>query len=338
MKKILSIDGGGIRGIIPAMILANIEEEVGRPVSKIFDLIAGTSTGGILALGLSLQRDDDITEPQFSADRLSQIYANHGREIFERSFWDGVSEVSRRVHPALGRLVDATDNLFEEGYSREGLERVLQCHFRDNRLAHTVERGTQEEPDQVKVMVTSYDIQARETVFLKSWRDEYRDVTMVNAALATSAAPTYFEPLRLTVGDRPRTLIDGGIFVNTPVISAYAEAVEAFGNREDFFVLSLGTGSLTREIQYAEARNWGKLQWTLPLLYCMFDGISAAAHYQMERIVGNENYRHLTVKLDSANDDMDDASQRNINALRCLAQNLINDESVMQPIYDQLNA
>ena len=91
MKKILSIDGGGIRGIIPALVLAEIEKKTGKPIAKSFDLIAGTSTGGILGLGLCV--DNGQGEPKFTARELVNLYRNRGREIFSRSFWKGVSSL-----------------------------------------------------------------------------------------------------------------------------------------------------------------------------------------------------------------------------------------------------
>ena len=165
MKKILSIDGGGIRGIIPAMVLAEIEEMTGVPTAENFDLIAGTSTGGILALGLS--RPDDEGNARFSAEDLVDIYENRGREIFDRSFWKGVTSV--------GGLTD-------EMYSHAGLEDVLGIYFEETLLGDAL----------TNTMVTSYDIEAREPIFLRSWRPEYAEVSMRDAARATSAAPTFF--------------------------------------------------------------------------------------------------------------------------------------------------
>ena len=299
MKKILSIDGGGIRGIIPAMVLAEIEERTRLSTAENFDLIAGTSTGGILALGLSKRRGPD-GPPQYSARELAGIYAQRGEEIFHKPRWTGA--------------------LFEEKYSHEGLERVLGDYFGEALLGEAFTR----------TMVTTYDMQAREPLFLKSWREGHANVRMQDAARATSAAPTFFEPVQLCVGSRMRTLIDGGVFINTPSVSAYAEAMEEFGE-EEFFILSIGTGQLTREIRHEEAQDWGLARWLRPLLYCMFDGMSDAAHYQMCRFLGDQNYIHLQESLgypgddegEVASDDMDDAKRGNINNLRRIAERVI---------------
>ncbi len=300
MKKILSIDGGGIRGIIPAMVLAAIEEKTGIATAENFDLIAGTSTGGILALGLSVP--DDEGNPRYSsAADLADIYARRGREIFQNP------------RGLFGQL-------FEERYSHEGLENVLGEYFRQTLLGEA----------STKTMVTAYDIQAREPLFLKSWEPQHVGVRMRDAARATSAAPTFFEPIELCVGSRMRTLVDGGVFINTPSVSAYAEAIEVY-SEEEFFILSIGTGQLTREFRYEEAQDWGLAKWIRPLLYFMFDGMSDAAHYQMRRFLGDDNYIHLQVSLgrpngtenEVANDDMDNVRQGNINNLRRLAEQVI---------------
>jgi patatin-like phospholipase/acyl hydrolase len=159
-------------------------------------------------------------------------------------------------------------------------------------------------------------------MFLKSWREEYRSVRMKHAARATSAAPTYFEPALVPIGEATKALVDGGVFINSPTVSAYAEAKKIFQDESDFFVLSLGTGELIRPISYAEAKNWGKAGWVVPLLSCMFDGVSDAANYQMKTFLG-ERYIRLQTDLSIASDDMDNATSGNIENLKAEAKKLI---------------
>lgn len=170
-------------------------------------------------------------------------------------------------------------------------------------------------------MVTSYDIQNRRTVFLKSWHADHQSLLCRDAARATSAAPTYFEPKPLDTGDVASVLIDGGIFMNSPSVSAYAEARKLFPG-DSIAVLSLGTGELTRPIPFEEARTWGSALWVMSLLDCMFDGVSKAADHQMQLFLG-ERYQRLQTPLDNANDDMDDASKENIANLKKTARELI---------------
>lgn len=295
MKRILSIDGGGIRGLIPALVLAEIEARTGKAIANSFDLIAGTSTGGILALGFS--KDNGNGKPQYTASDLAGIYQSRGKEIFSRSLWKGVSSV--------GGLTD-------ELYSHKGIENVLEEYFGDDPLGSGL----------TKTLITRYDIQNREPLFLKSWREEYRSVQMKHAARATSAAPTYFEPALVPIGGATKALVDGGVFINSPAVSAYAEARKIFSNEDDFFVLSLGTGELIRPISFAEAKDWGKAGWFVPLLSCMFDGVSDAANYQMKMFVG-EKYIRLQTDLSIASDDMDNATSGNIENLKAEAKKLI---------------
>ena len=297
LRRVLSLDGGGIRGIIPALVVAHIERQMGAPASELFDLIVGTSTGGILALGLSLQ--DQQSGSLLAAKRMVALYERHGAQIFERSLW-------RKLRTAGG--------LFEEAYSHEALENVLHKYFGNKRMGDC---GT-------PVMVTSYDIERRKTVFLKSWHPAHSEFLCAEASRATSAAPTYFEPVNLHWAEQSATLIDGGVFINSPAVSAYAEACKLFPD-EPIAMLSLGTGELTRPIPYDAARAWGSALWIMSLLDCMFDGASKAADHQM-RLFLVDYYLRVQTPLHFASDDMDDASRANIRNLKQTAEELIERE------------
>src|SRR3954463_8721575 len=168
--KVLAIDGGGIRGLIPALVLAEIEKRSGRAISSLFDLVAGTSTGAII--GCALTRPGPMP-----ADRLAAIYEEEGPQIFDASLLKKIT--------SLGGVVD-------ERYDARELVRSLQRHLGDARLGDAV----------TGILVTAYDLEARQALVLR--RDD--DVSMVNAAHASSAAPTYFEPVRL----RPRPPVQRG--------------------------------------------------------------------------------------------------------------------------------
>jgi len=295
MKCILSIDGGGIRGLIPALVLAEIEKQTKKSISELFDLIAGTSTGGILALGLSKANKNG--EPEFSANKLAELYSKRGKEIFQRSLWKGITSVG---------------GILDEKYTHDGLDKVLEEYFGNEPLGAAL----------ADVLITSYDIQNREPHFFKSWREEWQAVEMRYVARATSAAPTFFEPALIPVNGSMRALIDGGVFINNPVVSAYSECRRLEPDENNLFIVSLGTGELIRPIQYAEAKDWGKAEWVVPLLNCMFDGVSDAANYQMKHILG-DSFVRLQTSLSEASDDMDDATNGNIVNLKSEAKRLI---------------
>lgn len=306
--SVLSIDGGGIRGIIPAMILAEIEKRAQTPVCELFDLIAGTSTGGILALGLT--KPDGHDKPAYSADKLVDLYEDEGSTIFSNSMWHRAT--------ALG-------NLLEEKYPSGGIDDVLTRYFGDFRLKDAL----------TKVLITSYDIEQRTVFLFKSHRaidSPEHDFPMQLVARATSAAPTYFEPARLGVTGSSDyyALIDGGVFANNPGMCAYVEARDIFANADDVFMVSLGTGGLTRRIPYADAKGWGLARWAQPILDIVLDGVSDTVNYQLAQLCKNKegmrHYYRFQVRLETGSDSLDDASRTNLRALRLLAKEMIQEQ------------
>lgn len=302
MKTVLSIDGGGIRGIIPASILRRIEDGVGKPASEIFDLIAGTSTGGILALGLAKPGADG--KPQYKAGDLLALYRDRGQEIFDRSVW---------------RKIGSAGGLADEKYSHEPLAEIVQEYFQSTTLDNAL----------CNVLISSYDIERRKPHFFKSWNDKASGWPMWRVARATSAAPTYFEPTDpadFQHGGEGYALVDGGVFVNNPAMCAFAEARAKFGPAEEILLVSLGTGELTRKLPYDDAKDWGLAGWALPVLSVVFDGVSDAVDYQLRQILGGKFHR-FQCSLDIASDDMDDASEKNILNLMRQADDLESDKS-----------
>lgn len=321
--KILSIDGGGIRGIIPALILAEIEERTGQPVSSLFDLIAGTSTGGILSLGFTVP--DENGKAKYSAKDLANLYGEHGEKIF--------------YEPKAFKFLGVLDDLFEETYSVKGIEKILQQYFGDTKLSESLTR----------VLITSYELETRRTFIFKSrlarLNAAQEDFPMTEVARSTSAAPTYFEPNLVERGDNPLALIDGGVFANNPSTLAYCEAKEIFDTNgfkeagqkmrdfagdavqardilEPFYMLSLGTGYSHEPIQYKKAKKWGLVQWARPVLSIMMQGSSDSVHYQMrqllpEKMDGTARYNRLDItNIAPEHIAMDNAKPKNIAALK----------------------
>ena len=288
--RVLSIDGGGIRGIIPALVLAELERRSGRPTRELFDLVAGTSTGGIIACAVGTGRP---------ASEVVRLYLDEGPEIFSRT-------VARRLVTG--------DGVLDERYADDALEAALDAYLGTTTLGAS----------QVDLLITAYDLHARETVFFKSWADEWRDVRMRDAARATAAAPTYFEPLLL--GER--SLIDGGVFATNPAMCAYAEAARLRGGADaaDVRIVSLGTGRLTRRIDHDDAKGWGQLGWVRPVIDVVIDGVAATVDYQLDQLLGARHQR-FQVTLDRASDDLDDASERNLALLQEQARELIAERS-----------
>jgi patatin-like phospholipase/acyl hydrolase len=301
--RVLSIDGGGIRGIIPAIALAELEARAGKPAAELFDLIAGTSTGGILALALTRPGEDG--RPAWSAAKLVELYEQEGPEIFSRP---------------LAHEVRTIRGLVDEKYPSDGLDAALVRYLGDSRLSEAL----------TNVLVTAYETERRKPFFFKSAAartDPARDFTMAAAARATAAAPTYFEPSRLEAGGTADyfSLVDGGVFATNPAMCAFAEVARHRPGAEVVLV-SLGTGQLTRPLPYDEVKDWGLVEWARPILDVVFDGVSDTVDYQLDQLLGDGRYWRLQVALDGgASDDLDDASAENLRRLKLKGEELVAD-------------
>jgi patatin-like phospholipase/acyl hydrolase len=301
--RLLSIDGGGIRGIIPAIVLAELERATGKPVAETFDLLAGTSTGGILALALTMPGEGDA--PAWSAESMIALYEEEGPSIFKRSVWD-------TIHSGGG--------LFDEKYPPEGMREAFLAYFGERKLSEAL----------TGVLVTAYEIEQRTTFFFKSSKareDPRDDFLLREAAQATSSAPTYFEPVRLErEGPLPYVaLVDGGVFANNPAMCAYAEALKD-PQDEEVMLVSLGTGELTRSLPYEQAKDWGLAEWAKPIIDVVFDGVSDATDHHLGQILGPQHYFRFQTKLDHASDEMDDARPENLHRLKQEAEELLRDK------------
>jgi patatin-like phospholipase/acyl hydrolase len=305
--KVLSIDGGGIRGIIPAMILAHIEEITGKPIAELFNLVAGTSTGGILALGLT-KPDTKGQKPKYAAHELVKLYEEEGTKIFPKSF------------------LSKFGNLREEKYSATGIETVLTKYFGETQLSDVLPN--------VDVLIPSYEIEQRRPYFFKSskartklGRNKY-NFRMKDVARATSAAPTYFEPTKIQseYGLNNLALIDGGVFANNPAMCAYVEA-RSTNSESDILVVSLGTGELSKRLPYEKVRDWGPIEWARPILDVTFDGTSDTTHFQLQQLLSaSERYFRFQTSMSDRGDAMDDPSKGNLDYLKDLAENIIHEK------------
>jgi uncharacterized protein len=290
--RVLSIDGGGIRGLIPALVLAEIERRSRKRVWELFDLIAGTSTGGILACAL-------CAPDPLPAEQLVGLYEEEGPHIFERSTW-------QKIH--------SVEGLFDEKYDATALDRALERFLSDKRLAET-------KPD---LLVPAYNLGEPGPYFFKSRkaREKGEDFPLSVVARATSAAPTYFEPSALD----DQALVDGGVFATNPTMCAFAEVMR-FQPTADIVLLSLGTGQRTRQRRFADVKDWGLVEWARPILDVVFDGVSDAVNYQLAHVLDEGHYWRLQVELNDASDDLDDAGEQNLRDLRSQAGRLIADSS-----------
>lgn len=309
--RILCVDGGGIRGLISALVIAEIEKrlsaKLGRQarVADCFHLFAGTSTGGLIALALA--RPDPVP-----ADRLADFYTEDGPGIFHRSLW-------RRLRTLWGVIGPKYDDgpLAESARKRLGEARLAEA-TRD-------------------LLVTSYDMTNREPFFFKRWKarqDEGWNWPFLDAALSTAAAPTYFP----SHGLAGRALVDGGVFAANPTVAAIAEALgrnndpPAHLSLDELLVVSIGTGEFGTGFSQSQVRGWGDLGWVAgggdepPILAAMLGGSSDGSDYWAHMLLNHEpgearpdpaaigrgeRYYRFQVDLSGAI-EMDDASKETL--------------------------
>ncbi|CAG8799929.1 17417_t:CDS:1, partial [Cetraspora pellucida] len=232
--NILSIDGGGIRGVLPALWLSEIEYRTHRPISHLFNMIAGTSTGGIIAAGLSAPQfekfgsipnevsNDQIytkiyeysdLKPRLSASELLNIYKNDAKKLFSKRSWT---------------LFNVSDQ-----YTNEGRSTMFKKYFEETKLSHSLTElvipAVNETYSAMSYLFTRYD----------AYKNSEDDNTLVDTLMATTAAPTFFPPYNIW---NKGTFLDGGIHLNNPASTAYGEAIRYKVANEKISVLSLGTG------------------------------------------------------------------------------------------------
>jgi hypothetical protein len=211
--RILSLDGGGIKGAFTASILATWEEYTGLRIADHFDLVAGTSTGGIIALAVALG---------MPARTILDFYRNDGPKIFPTRGWPT-------------RLGLAVSHLLQSKYSREPLKRALVNVFGDKTLSDA----------RCRLILPAYDaLRGRIFLFKTAHHPNLsfdKAVTAVDAALATSAAPTYFSPAEVPTQEG-NPYVDGGVWANCPTLAALIEAVHFLNiPLNDLDILSVGT-------------------------------------------------------------------------------------------------
>jgi patatin-like phospholipase/acyl hydrolase len=274
---VLSIDGGGVRGIFVAAVLANLERDTGAKVTDHFDLIVGTSTGGIIALGLGAG---------MSPEEILAHYIDNVNSIF----------------PAWRRSTLARPlSLVRAKYKPDGLREVVQAIFRDKLLCDST----------VPLVIPSYNIGENAVCLFKTPHHERlrRDwsVPMWQVAMATTAAPTFFPAYSLP-GDHVR-LVDGGVWANNPSMVGVVEAVSMFGQPlEGIRLLSLGT-TVAAAYRSRKLDRGGLIQWVRSpnVAQVLMVGQSTGAFTASEHLLGRGHAFRLNppapeslVKLDAA--------------------------------------
>lgn len=266
--RILSLDGGGIKGLFPATVLGELERRYlgGSSIAGYFDLVTGTSTGGILALGLGAG---------LTSSKMADLYLTRGPEVFPQpsdTAWGSIRSWWMKKR-----------NFVLYNYEREPLEALLTAALGDKLLGDST----------VRLCIPSFEGKHSEVFVFKT--PHHRDYKfdrlepMIKTALATAAAPTYFRPLE----HNGYTLVDGGVWANNPIMLAVIEAMICFDvSWDQIDVLSLGCGDDPYVVSPLQSALGGKLTW-YDLIFAAMRLQSLAATNQARLLLGPPAVRRI---------------------------------------------
>ena len=323
MKRILSIDGGGIRGIIPGMILVALEEKIQRATNNpkayltdYFDFFAGTSTGGILLSILLCPSDEDSTKQKYTAKQALDLYLKHGVEIFDAKPW-------RRFLSKFG--------LVSELYDASVLEEVLHSYFGDKKLSEMLR----------PCIITAYNIELRKNHLFRQQKaishGDSRDFLIRDVCRATAAAPTYFSVAEIfSLANTRYPLVDGGVFAHNPSLSALLELIKTYKTYriDDIWILSLGTGLSKISYNYDDFKKKKAISIGPALVDIMSSSSAESTNYFLEQLFrsvkASDNYIRIEPNnLSSVDSAMDASSPSNIQKLVSLADKLVSENEVL---------
>ncbi|KAJ9081389.1 hypothetical protein DSO57_1038734 [Entomophthora muscae] len=241
--RILAIDGGGVRGIIPAMVLRYIEAKTGRRIHELFNLVAGTSTGALL--GAMLVVPDKAKQPQYTSQDTLSLYKKECPQIFSRT---------------LAKRAKSMGGLMGPRYSAQAKRKVIEKYAGELKITDCL----------TDILVPAFDVRGGRPYFFKSINariDDRYNYPLKDVLDATSAAPTYFQPCRVSGYDSPpehgyRSFVDGALTANSPSLCAAIDALYIYKEKpEDILVVSLGCGDADIGVPFKEMCAWSGFKW-----------------------------------------------------------------------------
>lgn len=317
MKTILSIDGGGIRGVLPAAVIAHLEKRMQAEcknsqlrIADFFDLLSGTSAGGILTCLYLTPVDGRLNNrPKYSAQEILDFYTELGPLLFRRS-------------PAY--LLKSGFGLFRSRYNEQALYDFSKKIVGDSYISGVLK----------ECLVTAYDLSSRKALlFSRHATTKYGDMAdykLCDIVCSTSAAPSYFIPTQIFAKDSsPRHLVDGGVYANNPAMCTLVEAKKLWPNSpgSEYFMISAGTGKVIKPYHYRHTRHFGYIHWLNPILDILMSSVAETVDYQARQIFDingiPQNYIRIEPPLLTADIRIDKASRSNILKLQSAAQHYI---------------
>eukprot|EP00742_Colponemidia_sp_Colp-10_P001968 GILJ01002102.1.p1 GENE.GILJ01002102.1~~GILJ01002102.1.p1 ORF type:complete len:509 (-),score=53.41 GILJ01002102.1:1731-3206(-) len=326
---ILSIDGGGVRGILASHMLSLIEDRVNKEVNRwlsdhpqfasvfperiqtahMFDCIAGTSIGGIMAAGLAAPHPEKPNQSKYDAQSLTELMTRTATRVF---------------HWSWGRKFRTLGGMFGPKYDASGIDELIDECLKEHLLSDSL----------TSVIITSFDINERAPFFFehfKPWLGKESRLpatsascTLKLAAQATSRAPAYFKP----VVHEDKILVDGAILTNNPVEWAFFKCLKGFQlERSTTLIVSVGTGRVKLgNFSTQKSAAWGIVRWAIPAFAMMWDAVSCTVEQQMNLVSedgSHEHFNYLRLQpelTEKSTQKMDNVRSSNIERLKQIAQ------------------
>lgn len=283
--NILSISGGGVRGLIPLYVLRDIENIHSKPISEIFDYYAGSSIGSIIIAALLIS--DDGKTPIHSCNELYGMIEHLCKEIFNNSFY-------HRISTGYG--------WFGSKYQSDNLERMLMDFFKDRKMQDLIK----------PVCFPAFDGKSQKPIYFTI--ETHGDLYLRDVLRATTAAPTYFDPKEMSIinedMEKKMTLYDSGIVVNNPALVAHIFATRNIDNisKNNIFELCLGTGFC----KVPEPTNNGVWGWINSIIGYVFAGFNENEMAQLALCINKDNLMFVNVELEANYDQLDNASDHSL--------------------------
>lgn len=274
--NILSLDGGGIRGLILLKQLIVLEKMLGCPLYKKFDLISGTSTGGIIAVLLSLG---------YSCEELLDLYLVHGKNIFKRKWY--------------------RFGIFRPKYSDKYFNEMILNYVGNKTLKDTI----------TDILITGYNATKNDKILFKSRKakvDDNYNYSLYDVLRSTTSAPTFFRPHYIE--KEQSHFVDGGLVINNPALISWIEALEYTDYNDKINILSFSTGSIELPIK-KKVIGGGKLNWVGPTVDILLTEQTQTTDYHLEKIYNNREiglYIRCNSILEKSSGEMDDTSIENV--------------------------
>ncbi len=299
--RILSIDGGGIYGILPIHVLDYLEKASGRPVSELFDLMVGTSTGSIPIVMLTIPGEDG--RPRYQAKDALFVYNHQAPKIFYSPWYNSLLTLNGVLGPKY-----VTSSRYD----------LLNSYLGDLYFDQLINN----------VVIPVYDIQEKDPLLFCNWKNsglQDENFTVTNLLLSSISPIALFPGVVFGSNHQRFFLADAGLCVNNPALASLLLAMKMYPNKK-YILVSLGTGAIKEITSPAEKMvDWGSMQWIQDLVPIVIDGNMKFNNLMIRKLFSSKwlDFYYFNIEIKGQKDSMDDISEKNIKRLNKAGKSMV---------------